>query len=181
MLQHPLGALAPGPSSAGHNDDDNSNIGSSSHPLGIVPHQIRGYLARFQNLLVKGASYDRCSACSPNVLAAYDEGGWEFVKRVLNEKGYVEELSGLAAVSSQTPSPFSFSRSQIFFGTKNHSMRFSFSVSPLKYLGNLGVNFPQKNTETGVPDRRCSARPKRHWRRWNGVMMKVPVRKEMGN
>lgn len=102
VLQHPQGALAPGPSTAAQ-DGDVSTDGSSSHPLGIVPHQIRGYLARFQNMLVKGVSYDHCSACSPNILAAYDEGGWRFVKKVLNEKGYVEELSGLAAVSQFLP------------------------------------------------------------------------------
>ena len=107
MLQHPRGALAPGPSPAAQNGDHSADGDgdSNSHPLGIVPHQIRGYLARFQNLLVKGPSYDRCSACSRNVLAAYEDDGWRFVKRVLNEKGYVEELSGLAAVSQPFPLP----------------------------------------------------------------------------
>ena len=52
-------------------------------------------------MLLKGPSYDCCSACSPKVLDAYKTQGWEFVKRVMNERGYVEELSGLAEVQRQ--------------------------------------------------------------------------------
>lgn len=90
ILQHPLGAAAPAPSSATQDRGD--------HPLGIIPHQIRGFLSSYQNLVIKGNSYDCCSACSPRILEAYRTNGWEFVKRALNEKGYVEELSGLAEV-----------------------------------------------------------------------------------
>lgn len=91
LLQHPLGSLAPAPLTPTEERGD--------HPLGIVPHQIRGFLSNFQNMVIKGSSYDSCSACSDKILRAYKEHGWEFVKRALNEKGYVEELSGLAEVS----------------------------------------------------------------------------------
>lgn len=57
-------------------------------------------------MLIKGNSYECCSACSHNVTSAYESDGWEFVKKALNEKGYVEELSGLAAVSSPYPKPY---------------------------------------------------------------------------
>lgn len=99
LLQHPLGAAAPAPKI--------SNPGTSSasytrdpenHPLGIVPHQIRGFLSNFQNMLISGQSYDCCSACSKKVCDAYTEGGWDFVKKALTEKGYITELSGLAEV-----------------------------------------------------------------------------------
>lgn len=69
-----------------------------SHPLGLIPHQIRGFLTNFDNLMIRGSSYDCCSACSPKVLDAYRNSGWDFVKRALNEHGFVEELSGLAEV-----------------------------------------------------------------------------------
>jgi ubiquitin-like modifier-activating enzyme ATG7 len=59
---------------------------------------MRGFLHNFQNLVVKGRSYDCCSACSPTILEAYESGGWEFVKRALCERGYVDEVSGLAEV-----------------------------------------------------------------------------------
>ena len=91
VLQHPLGAHAPAPTKPFEERGD--------HPLGIVPHQIRGFLSNFQNVIIKGSSYDSCSACSERILGAYKQHGFDFVRRALNEKGYVEELSGLAEVS----------------------------------------------------------------------------------
>jgi ubiquitin-like modifier-activating enzyme ATG7 len=70
----------------------------NSHPLGTVPHQLRGYMSTWQTIQVKGRAYDSCAACSPTILAAYEKDGWQFVKKAINEKGYVEEISGLAEV-----------------------------------------------------------------------------------
>jgi ubiquitin-like modifier-activating enzyme ATG7 len=92
LLQHPQGAAAPAPTTR--------NAETDSHPLGIVPHQIRGFLSTFENLSVTGQSYQSCSACSERVIDAYRENGWDFVRKVLNEPGYVEELSGLKEVRS---------------------------------------------------------------------------------
>lgn len=97
LLQHPQEAAAPAPISKSVERDD--------HPLGIVPHQIRGFLSTFENLSVTGQSYQSCSACSEKVVGAYREQGWEFVRRALNEKGYVEELSGLREVSKMPEVP----------------------------------------------------------------------------
>ena len=94
VLQHPQGGSAPAAVRPEDREDD--------HALGIVPHQIRGFLSNFQNMLIKGRSYDCCSACSERVVDAYNEHGWEFVKRARNERGFVEELSGLAEVSIQS-------------------------------------------------------------------------------
>jgi ubiquitin-like modifier-activating enzyme ATG7 len=68
------------------------------HPLGTIPHTIRGYLSTFSNLQVEGTPYDCCSACSDKVIARYEADPWDFVQRALNEKGWVEEMSGLAEV-----------------------------------------------------------------------------------
>ncbi|EXJ53952.1 autophagy-like protein 7 [Cladophialophora yegresii CBS 114405] len=89
ILQHPLGPAAPATTSSQERGD---------HPLGIIPHQIRGFLANFTNLNITGQSYDCCSACSDRILAAYERDGWEFVAKAMNERGYVEEISGLAEV-----------------------------------------------------------------------------------
>ncbi|KAG6041754.1 Autophagy protein 7 [Claviceps citrina] len=95
LLQHPLGNDAPAPQpTLGHIPDREP----LNHPLGLVPHQIRGYVSTFQNIVIRGQSYDCCSACSPRVLDAYRTNGWGFVKRALQEKNYVAELSGLAEV-----------------------------------------------------------------------------------
>ncbi|KAE8375805.1 hypothetical protein BDV26DRAFT_283181 [Aspergillus bertholletiae] len=92
VLQHPLGAAAPAPTS--RNDD------RGSHPLGLVPHQIRGFLSTFENLCVVGRSYKCCSACSEKIVDTYKEKGWDFVHKALNETGYVEDLSGLKEVQT---------------------------------------------------------------------------------
>ncbi|KAK3062222.1 Autophagy protein 7, partial [Coniosporium uncinatum] len=124
VVQHPLRAHAP-PPPASSNKPTNSSSSSSKlpantaaketqegtvsttapsplanyvHPLGQVPHQLRGFLANFQTLSINGQPYDCCSACSDGIVGRYKSGGWEFVKRAINESGWVEEISGLAEV-----------------------------------------------------------------------------------
>ncbi|KAI0114500.1 hypothetical protein GGR51DRAFT_504666 [Nemania sp. FL0031] len=96
LLQHPLGHHAPAPATGSSTSQETNP--ADEYALGIVPHQIRGFLNRFQNLVIKGQSYPCCSACSQPILSAYRNEGWEFVKRALEDKDYVAELSGLAEV-----------------------------------------------------------------------------------
>ena len=93
ITQHKRRVRAPAPSPAGQGTTDDEN-----HPLGSVPHQLRGFLSNWSIMNIKGRSYDCCSACSPTIVSAYEKDGWEFVKRAVNEKGYVEDISGLAEV-----------------------------------------------------------------------------------
>ncbi|KAK5949069.1 Autophagy protein 7 [Knufia fluminis] len=90
VLQHPDGPRAAAPTS--------NNAEQGDHPLGLVPHQIRGFLSTFTNMNVVGKSYDCCSACSDRVIDAYKQDGWSFIEKALNSKDYVEELSGLKEV-----------------------------------------------------------------------------------
>lgn len=53
-------------------------------------------------MVIRGNSYDCCSACSDKITSTYKSEGWEFIKRALNERGFVEELSGLAEVRQLT-------------------------------------------------------------------------------
>jgi ubiquitin-like modifier-activating enzyme ATG7 len=101
ILQHPLKSRAP------VNSQSTSIPPASSHPslpppfehpLGSIPHTIRGYLGNFSNILVEGKPYDCCSACSDKIIGLYEKDPWGFVRRALNEKGYVEDVSGLAEV-----------------------------------------------------------------------------------
>ncbi|KAG5633099.1 hypothetical protein DXG03_008378, partial [Asterophora parasitica] len=41
-----------------HHEDSGGSV------LGLVPHQLRGFLAQFRNLHIVGAAYDRCTGCS---------------------------------------------------------------------------------------------------------------------
>ena len=94
LLQGVKGSSSPTPK--------NSKVDREIRPLGVVPHQVRGFLSDFENKVIWGKRYDSCSACSPSIMRAYISDGWKFVRRALNEKGYVEELSGLAEVRPST-------------------------------------------------------------------------------
>ena len=74
------------------NDDDSSPYRSV---LGIVPHQLRGFLAQFRNLPVVGSAYDRCTGCSEIVLQAYEKRGFEMLLKAFNEPEFLEKLTGL--------------------------------------------------------------------------------------
>uniref|UniRef100_A0A663MKK9 Ubiquitin-like modifier-activating enzyme ATG7 n=1 Tax=Athene cunicularia TaxID=194338 RepID=A0A663MKK9_ATHCN len=60
VLQHPEGGYAVASSS-----DDRMNEPPTS--LGLVPHQIRGFLSRFDNVLPVSLAFDKCTACSTKV------------------------------------------------------------------------------------------------------------------
>lgn len=94
-LQHPDGAYCDAP----YQNSDRRE--PPDHPLGIVPHQIRGFLSNWNNMTIRGHSYDCCSACSDKVISAYRKNGWEFVKKALLDKDYITELSGLAEVQAR--------------------------------------------------------------------------------
>jgi ubiquitin-like modifier-activating enzyme ATG7 len=55
-------------------------------------------MSTWQTIQTRATAYDHCAACSPAVLAAYESDSWDFVRRALNEKGFVESISGLAEV-----------------------------------------------------------------------------------
>lgn len=104
ILQHRRGKFAPVPAYA-----PASSVGvqpapptdpalENSHPLGTVPHTLRGFMSTWQTLQVSARAYDCCAACSPTIVAAYRKDGWDFVKKAISEKGFVEEISGLAEV-----------------------------------------------------------------------------------
>jgi len=101
ILQHPSGPRAPAPKMAS-NQDSTGRVDyvrdPPDHPLGLVPHQLRGFLSTFQNMMISGQSYDCCSACSPKIVDEYRRSGWEFIRRALTETNYISELSGLADV-----------------------------------------------------------------------------------
>ncbi|PQE28323.1 ubiquitin-like modifier-activating enzyme atg-7 protein [Rutstroemia sp. NJR-2017a WRK4] len=100
IVQHPLRAAAPAPKLSPNQQSGSLQFERDppNHALGLVPHQIRGFLAEFKTMLISGPSYDCCSACSPKIVNAYKQDGWEFIKRALTEKDYITELSGLAEV-----------------------------------------------------------------------------------
>lgn len=46
---------------------DTTQSQSPSSIMGLLPHQIRGFLGQFSNMLIVGQAYDKCTACSQKV------------------------------------------------------------------------------------------------------------------
>ena len=88
-LHHPLGAKCPADTCASLTD-------SSTTPMGMVPHQIRGFLSHFRNVHPIAKHFPKCTACSDIVRDVYRKEGFEFCMRVFNDPKHVENLTGLA-------------------------------------------------------------------------------------
>ncbi|XP_076469182.1 ubiquitin-like modifier-activating enzyme ATG7 [Babylonia areolata] len=98
VLQHPLGPDAPSETSS--KEDNLTKEAECS--LGLVPHQIRGFLARFHQILPAGQAFDKCTACSPTVTERYTEGGFQFLLQAFNDPMFLEELTGLKQLHQDT-------------------------------------------------------------------------------
>ncbi|XP_028680931.1 ubiquitin-like modifier-activating enzyme ATG7 [Erpetoichthys calabaricus] len=96
VLQHPEGGYAVASSS-----DDRMNEPPTS--LGLVPHQIRGFLSRFDNVLPASLAFDKCTACSAAVLHRYERDGFQFLAEVFNSShSFLEDLTGLTLLHQET-------------------------------------------------------------------------------
>ncbi|XP_068598554.1 ubiquitin-like modifier-activating enzyme ATG7 [Brachionichthys hirsutus] len=96
ILQHSEGGYAVASSS-----DDRMNEPPTS--LGLVPHQIRGFLSRFDNVLPASLAFDKCTACSPVVLDHYEKEGFNFLSQVFNSShSFLEDLTGLTLLHQET-------------------------------------------------------------------------------
>ncbi|XP_075852452.1 ubiquitin-like modifier-activating enzyme ATG7 isoform X6 [Microcebus murinus] len=96
VLQHPEGGYAIASSS-----DDRMNEPPTS--LGLVPHQIRGFLSRFDNVLPVSLAFDKCTACSSKVLDQYEQEGFNFLTKVFNSShSFLEDLTGLTLLHQET-------------------------------------------------------------------------------
>jgi len=93
-LSHPLGAATPA--------EEKKDVSTpSSTELGMVPHQIRGYLTHYVNLIVTGQYYNRCVACSDYVLNEYNKRGLDFIFDALTNPIYIEDLTGITKMKEE--------------------------------------------------------------------------------
>ncbi|EJD01962.1 ubiquitin-like conjugating enzyme [Fomitiporia mediterranea MF3/22] len=98
VLQHPAGVHAPAPSPdylSKDYDDEAAEKSGFKGVLGVVPHQLRGFLAQFRTLPIVGAAYERCTGCSEAVLQAYEKEGFDMFLNAFNDTKYLEKLTGL--------------------------------------------------------------------------------------
>ncbi|KAK4704028.1 ubiquitin-like modifier-activating enzyme ATG7, partial [Phenoliferia sp. Uapishka_3] len=75
---------------------------SLGSPLGLVPHQIRGFLAQFHNMKITGQASDLCTACSRKIIDAYEKDGFEMLVQAFEDAKYLEKISGLSKMYEES-------------------------------------------------------------------------------
>ncbi|XP_046853731.1 ubiquitin-like modifier-activating enzyme ATG7 isoform X2 [Xenia sp. Carnegie-2017] len=98
ILQHPSGGYATADTSAA----EQHLTADLSSSLGLVPHQIRGFLSRFHQVLPASLAFDKCTACSFVVVNKYVDEGFPFLLRAFNIPKYLEDLTGLTKLIEDT-------------------------------------------------------------------------------
>ncbi|KAJ2609738.1 Autophagy protein 7 [Coemansia sp. RSA 1365] len=105
-LQHPLGGLAPAPVGGDAADGGNEGV------FGLPAHQVRGYLTGFRQHAIVGQASSLCTACSPRVIEAYRQHGFDFLLRVFNNTLVAEEAPHSAleveAGAANVPANYSY-------------------------------------------------------------------------
>ena len=93
LLHHPLRHRAPA-------DESKPVFEQCKQRLGLLPHQIRGYLTHYQNIVTQGPAFAQCTACSTIVRKEYEQKGFSFLHHVFNDSGsYLETLSGITELN----------------------------------------------------------------------------------
>lgn len=80
------------------------NPSDGSVPMGYIPHQLRGFLNAFQNMVITGEAFDKCIACSSKVLDAYAADALVLLEKACNSTAYLEELTGLNQLTEEADS-----------------------------------------------------------------------------
>ncbi|PNF26232.1 Ubiquitin-like modifier-activating enzyme ATG7 [Cryptotermes secundus] len=97
LLQHPLRGYAP----ASCVEECHSEGGEEGSPLGLVPHSVRGFLAKFQQVSLASHVFSQCIACSDKVLYEYETRGFDFLLQAFNTPDYLEDITGLTQLHKE--------------------------------------------------------------------------------
>ncbi|KAI9016019.1 hypothetical protein DFJ74DRAFT_635227 [Hyaloraphidium curvatum] len=99
VVNHPDGIFAPAFASS---DPAAAVPASATTALGVVPHQIRGFLGQFSTMSIVGRRFTECTACSDKVIEEYLRNGYGFFLKAFQDPKYIEELTGLAELHKAT-------------------------------------------------------------------------------
>lgn len=101
LLQHSAKALAPAFTYVTSSTEDLSasikenELTQTESILGLIPHQIRGFLSRAEQISPSYRAFDCCTACSFTVIDKYRQEGFKFLLQVFNDSTVLEEITGL--------------------------------------------------------------------------------------
>ncbi|KAL3643503.1 Autophagy protein 7 [Castilleja foliolosa] len=88
ILHHPSGISAEAEFGSSRDSGD-------EQPLGILPHQVRGSISQFSQMILVGQASATCTACSSIVVSEYRKRGLDFILEAINHPTYLEDLTGL--------------------------------------------------------------------------------------
>ncbi|KAK5574485.1 hypothetical protein RB653_009738 [Dictyostelium firmibasis] len=87
-IHHPYGGRA-----KGETETDVYTPGST--PLGIIPHQLRGFISHYQTLPLFSNPYKHCTACSDYIIDEYRSKGFHFILNVMNDSSCLTKICGI--------------------------------------------------------------------------------------
>lgn len=74
------------------------------HPLGILPHSIRGFLTHYTTILPANGAFPHCAACSEPVIDRFSQSSdeaFDFLVQVAEDPALLERISGLTELVQQ--------------------------------------------------------------------------------
>jgi ubiquitin-like modifier-activating enzyme ATG7 len=106
LLHHPKRHAAPAPNTgltAMFSPTASKNDPSSSGPLGVIPHQIRGSLVSYTMMTPIVPAFKHCTACAPSVVEAFKKDKLSLVFNTCQstDGAYLENISGLTAFRAE--------------------------------------------------------------------------------
>tara|TARA_Y100000590_G_scaffold387439_1_gene461026 strand:- start:970 stop:2772 length:1803 start_codon:yes stop_codon:yes gene_type:complete len=70
--------------------------------ISLIPHQIRGNISNYKYYLPTSPPFKHCTACSSIIKQEFNKHKHNFIIKVCNNPGYLEDLSGLTEFHKQT-------------------------------------------------------------------------------
>lgn len=95
IISSPLGHKTPAPAQT---PNDRSQLSQSDFhsELGIVPHSIRGDISRYHLYMPTSTSFNKCSACSPQIIKhLFGYNRYENFVKILQDPEEIERACGL--------------------------------------------------------------------------------------
>lgn len=102
ILQNPLKGAAPAWTEQKAQTQVKEAGQEGNEVLSKLPHQMRGFLHKFDTMKIWGPAYTSCCACSDPIIQAWKQQGWEFLKKVLIDPSLIPEISGLTELQRKT-------------------------------------------------------------------------------
>ncbi|KAN0032972.1 hypothetical protein ACTA71_011179 [Dictyostelium dimigraforme] len=87
-IHHPYGGRAKG-------ETETDVYVQGSTPLGIIPHQLRGFISHYQTLPLFSNPYKHCTACSDYIVNEYISKGYDFIIDVMNDSSILTKVCGI--------------------------------------------------------------------------------------